>query len=377
MPSLADLKTEVIKLADKHGFQQARVADIDTSIYFDKFQQWVAEGLHGSMSYLERNLELRQFPEQLQPETCRVISFRYNYLPENAGFADVLEDPNKANVSRYALGRDYHKLIRKKLQTIASSLNQLDDSLSFRVFVDSAPVMETSFAEKSGLGWKGKHTLTINEQAGSWFFLGEIFVNLPIEIDPPVVNQCGECNSCINLCPTGAIIAPYKVDARRCISYLTIENKQAIPVEFREQIGNRIYGCDDCQLACPWNRLASITKDLDFTPRHQLNNQSLINLFEWTEEEFELRLQGNPIRRIGYDSWLRNIAVALGNAPASVSIIEKLEYKLDKVPAMVAEHIEWALNQQNNRLNTKLKHSQSTKTTKLIRTVRKMLPRDA
>lgn len=377
MPSFAQIKHRIIELADEQGFQQARVTDIETAPYYEKFEQWVDEGLHGSMSYLARNLELRKYPEQLHPNSCRVVSFRYNYLPQNAGFSNVLKNQNLANISRYALGRDYHKLIRKKLQSIGKAISELEPSVDFRVFVDSAPVLETSFAEKSGIGWKGKHTLTINEDAGSWFFLGEIFINLPLEIDEPVENRCGQCTSCISLCPTGAIVAPYKVDANRCISYLTIENSGAIPIEFRKLLGNRIYGCDDCQLACPWNRFSQLTRDLDFTPRHQLNSQTLVSLFSWTNDEFNQNLRGNPIRRIGYDSWLRNIAVALGNAPYSELIIELLGHKLENSTEMVREHIEWAIEEQESKRNQVNVVTVSTKTDKLIRTVNKMLPRDA
>jgi len=364
-------------LAKEQGFQQARISDIDTGIYFEKFQQWVEDGFHGSMSYLERNLALRQFPEQLQPETCRVVSLRFDYLPAEAKFTKVLDNQELANISRYALGRDYHKLIRKKLQSIASSLAEMDDNISYRVFVDSAPVLETGFAEKSGLGWKGKHTLTINKNAGSWFFLGEIFINLPLEIDSPVKNQCGDCSACISLCPTNAIIAPYKIDARRCISYLTIENKGVIPVEFRKQLGNRIYGCDDCQLACPWNRYAQLSSEIDFEPRHQLDQEKLSILFNWTEAEFNKKLEGNPIRRIGFESWLRNIAVALGNAPASKEIISLLKNKQSSHSALVDEHIEWAIAQQEASLEKVIPVKKNYKTKKLIRTVTKMLPRDA
>ncbi|MBV1909245.1 MAG: tRNA epoxyqueuosine(34) reductase QueG [Kangiellaceae bacterium] len=376
MHSLDAIKKAICDLANEQGFQQARVSDVHTGKYFEEFERWVNDGMHGSMSYLERNMDLRQFPEKLQPETCRVISFRYDYLPEKASFGKILSAPELANISRYALGRDYHKLIRKKLQLIARSVEELVDDLSFRVFVDSAPVLETSFAEKSGIGWKGKHTLTINQEAGSWFFLGEIFINLPLSTDSPVENKCGQCNACINLCPTAAIVAPYKIDARRCISYLTIENKDSIPLEFREAMGNRIYGCDDCQLACPWNRFASISQESDFQPRYNLDSESLLNLFNWTEEEFNQRLLGSPIRRIGFDCWQRNIAIALGNAPNNDLIAKTLQDKLENSSPMVAEHIQWALGQQQ-KSHTANTTTISNKTQKLIRTINKMLPRDA
>lgn len=383
MPDLAEIKQHIKTLANEFGFQQAGISNIDTTDFYPEFKQWVDDGYHGEMSYLARNQQLREKPSELHEGTCRVISLRFNYLPQNSTFSQVLEDTNSANISRYSLGRDYHKLMRKKLQKLAVAIaeycnndNEIKNQpLDYRVFVDSAPVLETSFAEKSGLGWKGKHTLVINKDAGSWFFLGEIFINLPLEVDSPVENLCGNCTSCINLCPTNAIIAPYKVDARKCISYLTIENKEAIPVEYRKAIGNRIYGCDDCQLACPWNRFSSLTKEDDFSPRHHLNNIALLGLFAWTEEEFNQKLQGNPIRRIGYESWTRNIAVALGNSNSSIIIINALESKKKQSSNMVNEHIDWALNELSS------KEPQSSpinlKTLKLIRTVKKMMPRDA
>ncbi len=373
MQNLTSIKQRIKQLAAEYGFQQASIANIDTSDFFPKFKQWVADGHHGEMSFLERNQNLRQYPDELHPETCRVISLRYNYLPENASFTNALQEPALANISRYALGRDYHKLIRKKLQKLAESIAILCDSLNYRVFVDSAPVLETSFANKSGLGWKGKHTLIINKDAGSWFFLGEIFINLPLTVDSSVDNQCGNCTSCINLCPTGAIIAPYKVDARKCISYLTIENQSAIPVELRAKLGNRIYGCDDCQLACPWNRFSSITVDKDFSPRNGLDSASLLSLWLWSEQEFYTKLEGSPIRRIGYQNWLRNIAVALGNGESSTIILKALEEKKSQANTMVIEHIEWAIKELQSRATAPIAAQPIT----LIRSIKKMMPRDA
>lgn len=375
MQNLDVIKQHIKKLALEHGFQQVTIADIDTDHYFTRFQQWIADGHHGEMSFLERNQSLRQNPNELHPGTCRVLSFRYNYLPESSGFTQVLQDPNLANVSRYALGRDYHKLMRKKLQKIAESVVQICEPFEYRVFVDSAPVLETCFAEKSGLGWKGKHTLVINKNAGSWFFLGEIFINIPLEIDPPVKDECGNCTSCINLCPTGAIIAPYKVDARKCISYLTIENQSAIPVELRSMMGNKIYGCDDCQLACPWNRYSSNTNDKDFQSRNGLDHASLITLFNWSEEEFYQRLEGSPIRRIGYQNWLRNIAVALGNGISSEQTIIALQDKKSVANSMVTEHINWAIAQLELRKG-KIQ-SIPDKNNKLINSIKKMMPQNA
>ena len=375
LPNLRNIKQLVSKLALDHGFQQVTIADIDTADYFPKFKQWVDEGNHGEMSFLERNQSLRQNPNELHPGTCRVLSFRYNYLPEGSGFVRVLQDQELANVSRYALGRDYHKLMRKKLQKIANSIVEFCDDIEYRVFVDSAPVLETSFADKSGLGWKGKHTLIINKNAGSWFFLGEIFINIPLEIDPPVKDECGNCTSCINLCPTGAIVAPYKVDARKCISYLTIENQSSIPIELRSLMGNKIYGCDDCQLACPWNRYSSNTTDKDFQARNNLDNISLLELFNWSENEFSQKLEGSPIRRIGYQNWLRNIAVALGNGLSNQETIRALEEKKSIANPMVVEHIDWAIEQLEQGHDKA--PSTNEKNTKLINSVNKMMPQNA
>lgn len=387
MANLNHLKTQINELAINIGFQQLSVSDLDTSQYFPQFKKWVEDGYHGNMSYLARNIELRKNPAELHPGTCRVLSVRYNYLAKNAGFSKVLKEKHKANISRYALGRDYHKLMRKKLKHLSLSIKDLcsqediSSSFDYRVLVDSAPVLETSFAEKSGLGWKGKHTLVINEDAGSWFFLGEIFINLPLEIDLPVANQCASCTACISICPTNAIIEPYKVDARRCISYLTIENKKAIPVEFRKLIGNRIYGCDDCQLICPWNRYGQLTKDADFKPRNELDDVTLIELFHWSEQEFLDRLQGNPIRRIGFESWQRNIVVALGNCEPSdkvhLEIKNLLVNKLTIISPMVDEHIQWALHELIEYRQNKTSSPTKMKTEKLIRTIEKMLPRDS
>jgi epoxyqueuosine reductase len=381
LSDLSALKSEIIELSKLYGFQQAAVSNIDTTQYFHKFEQWIEQKFHGDMDYLERNRDLRKNPNELHPETSRIISLRYDYLPDEANFTSVLRDPNKANISRYAMGKDYHKLLRKKLQKLCKEISNKNKDFDYRVFVDSAPVLETAIAEKAGVGWKGKHTLVINKQAGSWFFLAEIFINIPLPVDEPVTNQCGNCTSCINLCPTNAIIAPYQLDARRCISYLTIENRSSIPVEFRKAIGNRIYGCDDCQLACPWNRFASTSNDLSFSARLDLDNISLLELFNWSESEFLQKLEGSPIRRIGYESWLRNIAVALGNGDASQAVIASLTDKRKLAGEMLAEHIDWAIDQlrqkskDNDTDNTCLEAKQ--KNQKLIRTILKMLPRDA
>ena len=373
------LKNECQRVALEQGFQQLRVTDTGLDDYYPKYQQWLAEKMHGDMGYLERNTPLRQHPQELKAGTLRVLTLRYDYLPADARFTRPLADSRKANISRYALGRDYHKLLRKKLKAVAEAIKQQCEQLDYRVFVDSAPVMETALAEKSGLGWKGKHSLIINEKAGSWFFLGEIFINLALPLDKPVKNQCGPCTSCLNLCPTEAIIAPYVVDARKCISYLTIENQGAIPLELRSKIGNRVYGCDDCQLACPWNRFAQLNQFEEFVPRNQFDDRELLELWQWREDEFETRLLGSPIRRIGYQSWLRNIAVALGNGVYSAEIIAALREKKSAANSMVTEHIDWAIAQlEHQRANQSgAENPAKDKTLKLIRCVTKMLPRDA
>jgi epoxyqueuosine reductase len=269
-----------------------------------------------------------------------------DYLPDSAGDVEaLLKQPTKAVISRYALGRDYHKMMRKRLQKLAKRIEEHTGQFGYRVFVDSAPVLEKALAEKAGLGWIGKHSNLINKNAGSWFFLGEIYTDLPLPADSPAEEHCGACTKCIDICPTQAIVAPYTVDARRCISYLTIELRGSIPEEFRAMMGNRIYGCDDCQLVCPWNRFAKPTDEPDFAPRHGLDTPDLIKLFLWTEDEFLKRTEGSAIRRIGYDCWLRNIAVALGNAPSSPTVIDALIHHRNHKSELVREHIEWALAQ--------------------------------
>ncbi|TQV84600.1 tRNA epoxyqueuosine(34) reductase QueG [Aliikangiella coralliicola] len=376
--ALTEIKSKLVIKAREHGFQDARVSDTSTSGYFAKFKQWVNDGFHGDMSFLERNQNLRSSPDELHPGTLRVVSLRYDYLPEHAGFVKPLKHPQQANVSRYALGRDYHKLMRKKLDAVCRQLQaeiETSDAVDYRVFVDSAPVLETSFAEKSGLGWKGKHSLIINKKAGSWFFLGEIFINLPLPIDEPVEDLCGNCSACISLCPTDAIIDSKKVDATRCISYLTIENKGPIPISLRSKMGNRIYGCDDCQLACPWNRYAQISKETGFQPKNNLDTISLLQLWQWNEKEFLDNFQGSPIRRIGYQNWLRNLAVAIGNSVYEPQTIELLVNKKQEANDLVCEHIDWAISQLKNRQSNDL--TVNKKTQKLINCVTNMLPRDA
>lgn len=373
---LRKIKNNICKIAEQYGFQDARVSDTATDKYMPAYKEWIAKGYHGDMYFLEENQKLREFPEKLHPDTTRIISLRYDYLSDKANFLLPLKDPNLANISRYALGRDYHKIMRKKLQRIASDIETMISQsfqLNYRVFVDSAPVLETLFAEKSGLGWKGKHSLIINKDAGSWFFLGEIFINLPLEVDEQVEDLCGSCTACINLCPTNAIIKGKQIDATRCISYLTIENKGAIPEDLRDLVGNRIYGCDDCQLACPWNRYSNLSNDPSFNPKHNLQNISLLELFQWNENDFLKNFEGSPIRRIGFEKWQRNLAVALGNSEADDQKIAVLKSKIGNISEMVDQHILWALE----KLNSKDKRSISDKQKKLINCVTNMLPRDA
>ena len=305
---------------------------------------WLAQGHHGTMDYMARHAELRQNPTKLFPGALSIISVRLPYWPETATNAETqLAKPNAAYVSRYALGRDYHKVIRNRLQRLADKLTACLGPFNYRAFTDSAPVMEVALASQSGLGWKGKHTLSLDRN-GSWYFLGELICDLPLEADPPIESHCGDCMRCIDSCPTGAITSAYKVDARRCISYLTIEHKGEIPEEFRKAMGNRIYGCDDCQLVCPWNRFTP-EGDKEFAPRHNLDNATLLNLLSWDENEFLNKMAGSPIRRIGYEQWQRNISIALGNAPPSETIINVLNQKKTHASALVKTHIEWALAQ--------------------------------
>ncbi|OYY06905.1 MAG: tRNA epoxyqueuosine(34) reductase QueG [Methylotenera sp. 24-45-7] len=330
------------------GFSQIGITDTDLQSAESEHQAWIEKGLHGEMDYMAKHGTKRSRPAELVPNTIRVISARLDYQPPNAADSEaILNDSNKAFISRYALGRDYHKVMRNKLQKLCEKIQAEFTSFEYRVFTDSAPVLEVALAEKAGLGWRGKHTLLINKDRGSWFFLGEIYTNLPLEIDAIATNHCGTCSSCIDVCPTQAITAPYEVDARRCISYLTIELKGSIPLEFRPLIGNRVYGCDDCQLFCPWNKFAEITKESDFAVRNGLDTISLIACFNWTEAEFKTNLAGSAIYRIGYEQWLRNIAIGLGNAKTSPEIIAALQQHCNHDNAIVREHVAWALAQHH------------------------------
>lgn len=326
------------------GFQQVGITGIDLSEDEARLLNWLKRGFHGEMSYMERHGTRRSRPSDLVPGTGRVISVRMDYLPPAADPHRVLNDPTLGYISRYALGRDYHKVLRSRLRQLVSRIGSETGRFGYRAFVDSAPVLEKALARNAGLGWIGKHSNLLNRSAGSWFFLGELYTDLPLPIDPPHdQHYCGSCTACIEICPTRAIVAPYEVDARRCISYLTIELRGSIPEELRPLIGNRIYGCDDCQLVCPWNRFAKLSFELEFAPRHSLDAPHLTRLFRWSEAEFLRYTEGSAIQRIGYLGWLRNIAVALGNAPSSPEVVEALKERQSCPSALVREHVEWAL----------------------------------
>ncbi len=329
------------------GFQQVGISDTQLSESEGYLQSWLEQQFHGEMAYMHKHGHKRTRPEQLIPGTTRIISVRMNYLPElGQTLQTLLNDDHKAIISQYAQGRDYHKVLRSRLKKLTEKIAQAVDTVDLRLFVDSAPVMEKAIAEKAGLGWIGKHTNLIHRQAGSWFFLGEIYTNLPLPTDTPSINHCGQCRACLDICPTQAIVAPYRLDARRCISYLTIELHGSIPESLRPMMGNRIYGCDDCQLVCPWNRFAKMTTETDFLPRYRLDQSKLLELFDWDEKMFDLKTEGSAIRRLGYTRWLRNIAVALGNAQYHQQIIKALEEKLMFPSDLVQEHVGWALSQQ-------------------------------
>ncbi len=340
--------------AKQLGFQQLGVSSIDLSEEEQYLQKWLKQGFQGDMEWMQRHGNKRSRPEELEEGTMSIISVRMDYLPpQTYDPIMVLNHPELAYISRYALGRDYHKIMRKKLEKLAQKINAElinEEEMKYRVFVDSAPVMEKPIAVNAGLGWMGKHTNVLSQDAGSWFFLGEIYTNLPLESSQAVENHCGDCTACIDICPTKAIINPYELDARRCISYLTIEHKGAIPVEFREAMGNRVYGCDDCQLVCPWNRFAVDTRELDYSIRNNLDFASLLTLFDWTESEFLQKLEGSPIRRIGFQRWQRNIAIALGNAPFSQAIVAALKNKYESSTELVREHISWSLQRLNKSI---------------------------
>lgn len=348
----AELTSRIKQWGVELGFQAVGVSDTNLAAAELNLQEWLATGAHGTMDYMAKHGTKRSRPAELVAGTVRVISVRMNYYPSSAKNSwKVIEEGERAFISRYALGRDYHKVMRKRLELLAQRIRMEAGQANFRVFTDSAPVLEVALAEKAHLGWRGKHTLLLTREHGSYFFLGEIYTDLPLQIDAEVADKvlpkshCGSCTACIDICPTQAIIGPYKVDARRCISYLTIELKGSIPEEFRPMMGNRIYGCDDCQLACPWNRFAQISLEPDFAIRHGLDDVSLVDLFAWDEKIFAEKFAGSAVYRIGHEQWLRNIAVALGNAPSSDEIRRALQSRADSPSELVREHVLWALKQ--------------------------------
>lgn len=361
---LDSLTSEIKAKALELGFQDTRITDTDTAQHFDHLKQWLENNHHGDMTWMGNNLELRKHPEQLHLGTARIISVRMDYMQDQNQALEILNNPEKAYISRYALGRDYHKLLRKRLTELGKFISSKADEHGFRGFVDSAPVLERAFAEKSGMGWIGKNTMLINSKAGSYFFLGELFTNLPLPVDPPLEHMhCGSCTSCLELCPTDAFKGPHQLDAKRCISYLTIEYSGVIDEELRPLMGNRIYGCDDCQVVCPWNKFTQETQEQDFSARNQLDDISLQELFSWEEKVFLKKTEGSPIRRAGYAQWQRNIAIALGNSPANPSTLDILQNALEQrwqpildtekaaQAEMVIPHIEWAITQQKTQNN--------------------------
>ncbi|MCE0490111.1 tRNA epoxyqueuosine(34) reductase QueG [Pantoea sp. Mb-10] len=358
------------------GFQQVGICDTDLSLEEPKLQAWLEKQYHGEMDWMARHGMMRARPHELLPGTLRVISVRMNYLPAKAAFASTLKNPQLGYVSRYALGRDYHKVLRNRLKKLGEMIQEHCGERQFRPFVDSAPLLERPLAVKAGLGWTGKHSLVLNREAGSWFLLGELLIDLPLPVDAPQPEQCGRCVACMTICPTSAIVEPYVVDARRCISYLTIELEGAIPEPLRPLIGNRIYGCDDCQLICPWNRYGQLTDETDFSPRAVLHAPPLTVLFGWDEKTFLRVTEGSAIRRIGHLRWLRNIAVALGNAPWSVENVAALESRRGEHP-LLDEHIDWAIAQQREKRQAEAVTIQPAKHQRLVRAVEKGLPRDA
>ena len=347
---MAALKAQVVGWCHELGFSQSGITDIELATAEERLRDWLDRRFHGSMHYLERHGSKRSHPEELVPGTVRVISVRMDYLTEPQEKTKAqLDTATGAYVSRYALGRDYHKVMRGRLRDLARRIEAAIGPFGYRVFVDSAPVLEKALAEKAGIGWIGKHTNLINRDEGSWFFLGELYTDLPLPTDEPEASNCGTCTACIDVCPTRAIVGPYVLDARRCISYLTIESFDPIPIEFRKAIGNRIYGCDDCQLFCPWNKFAKRATEPDFAPRHGLDDVQLSDLFSWDEQMFLDKTEGSAIRRIGHERWLRNIAVALGNAESTPDVIGALLSRRHGQSELVTEHVNWALEQHQEQ----------------------------
>ena len=348
MPATTDtdyaaLATDIKRWARDLGFADVGIAGTDLGHDEAYLERWLADGHHGEMDYMARHGTRRSRPAELEPGTLRVVSVRMDYIPPGTSNAwDVIHDGEKAYVARYALGRDYHKVMRNRLQKLAAKIGERIGDFGYRAYVDSAPVLEKALARNAGLGWIGKHTVLINKRAGSYFFLGELYTDLPLPVDEPASAHCGSCRRCIDICPTQAIVAPYRLDARKCISYLTIELKGSIPEELRAPIGNRVFGCDDCQLICPWNKFAQEATEPDFAPRHSLDGPKLVDLFAWSEQEFLSRTEGMAIRRTGYEGWLRNLAVGLGNAPTSPDVVDALEARANDPSAVVREHVAWA-----------------------------------
>lgn len=341
-----ELVTKIRAWAKELGFSQLGVSDVDLSEHEAYLERWLAAGYQGTMDWMGAHGSKRSRPEELVPGTCRVLSVRMDYLPDAAEPMTVLQNPEKGYIARYTLGRDYHKLIRKRLARLATQIEEELGGGHYRAFVDSAPVLERALAERAGLGWIAKNTMLINSDAGSWFFLGEIYTDLPLPPDPPQSQKhCGSCRACLDICPTNAFVGPFELDASRCISYLTIEHKGSIDPELRPLMGNRVFGCDDCQLVCPWNKFAQPTEEKDFGPRHALDDQDLTSLFTWTEEEWLSRTEGSAIRRIGFERWLRNLAIGLGNAPTSPQVVSALRTWAGHESPLVREHVAWALAQ--------------------------------
>ncbi len=343
------LATRIKEWGRALGFQAVGISDADLHDAEARLQQWLAQGFHGEMDYMAKHGVKRSRPAELIPGTLRVISVRMDYYPPNAKDSwEVMQDGSRAFISRYALGRDYHKVMRNRLEKLAQKIRAEVGECKHRVFTDSAPVMEVELARKARLGWRGKHTLLLSREHGSWFFLGELYTDLLLPVDEPEKEHCGTCTACIQVCPTQAIVAPYKLDARRCISYLTIELKTSIPLELRPLMGNRIYGCDDCQLVCPWNKFAKKSLEADFAARNGLDDVALTELFAWDEETFKQKFSGSAVYRIGHEQWLRNIAVALGNAPGSAEVLAALQTRAQDASPLVREHVAWALERQES-----------------------------
>lgn len=347
--NFVQLALEIKAMTHQLGFSHVAITDTDLKQASEQLRDWLAQSYHGTMEYLARHFPLRAHPEALVPGTIRIIMVGLNNLPTAYPAQKVLADGTLAYISRYALGRDYHRFMRRRLQQLAHQIQNKIGPFGYRAFVDSAPVLEKPLAAKAGIGWVGKHTLLLNREAGSWFFLGALFTDLPLPIDEPIRAHCGQCRACIDVCPTKAIVAPYLLDARRCIAYLTIEYKGSIPIALRPLMGNRVFGCDDCQLICPWNKFAKLTQETRLNPRFQLDKVDLLTLFSWTEQEYLRYTEGSPLRRTGFVAWLRNIAVALGNAPYSPAIITQLNEKMTHTNELVREHAHWALLQQNGK----------------------------